>query len=147
MDGISELAKLFKDRDNKEYLGPQIGTVVSPLPDIKVRMGDKILLTRRHLLIAAHLVSIESAGYQQDEDSLVLQGDMPGSDADAGNSIGTIKFHDGTPGGDTRTVMDINITRGAFLKAFFELKPGDEVILVPTPDAQRYFLIDKVVRP
>jgi hypothetical protein len=147
VDGIVELAKLFKERDNRPYLGPQVGIVVSPLPDIKVRLGDKILLTKDHLIIASHLVSIESKGYQQETNSIVFQGDIPGADDDASNNIGTIKFYDGTPAGETKTVMEININRGTFLKAFFELKPGDEVILIPSADGQTYFLVDKAVRP
>lgn len=86
MDGITELAKLLKERENRDYLGPQIGTVVNPLPNIKIRMGEKILLTSSHLIIASRLTEIE-------------------------------------------------------------LQSGDEVILIPSTDGQRYCAIDKVVSP
>lgn len=86
MDGISELAMLFRERDNKEYMGPLVGTVVSPLPNIKIRIVEKILLTGRHLIIASKLTEME-------------------------------------------------------------LQPGDEVILIPTTGSQRYYAIDKAVRP
>lgn len=56
MDGISELASLFKDRENKVYLGPQTGRVISPLPDIRIALGDKIVLSKEHLIISSHML-------------------------------------------------------------------------------------------
>ncbi|WP_427340655.1 DUF2577 family protein [Caloranaerobacter sp. DY30410] len=55
MDGISELAKMFKERENKPYMGPRVGQVISPLPEIKVKLGDKILLDKQRLIIASHI--------------------------------------------------------------------------------------------
>lgn len=57
MDGIAELAKLFKERENKQYGGPQLGKVVTVPPDIKISLGDKIILTKKHLIIADHVVA------------------------------------------------------------------------------------------
>lgn len=52
MDGISELAKLFKERENKPTMGIQIGKVLSPLPDIKIGFGDRIILDKDNLIIS-----------------------------------------------------------------------------------------------
>jgi len=144
-NGINQLAKLFKERENKPYLGPQIGKVLTSPPDIKVSLGNSIILEKDRLRIAAHLISQESVGYQTEENSIVLSGDMPGADDDTNNKIGTIKFYDGTPSGKTETIMEININKGTKYEAFYKLLPGDEVILIPSTDEQIYFLVDKVV--
>ncbi|MDN4093580.1 DUF2577 family protein [Brevibacillus agri] len=49
--GIIEFAKLFKERDNKDFLGVQIGTVVEPLPEIQISiLGGKVLLNKKKLI-------------------------------------------------------------------------------------------------
>ena len=48
MDGIGELAQLFKDRENGSAYAPIIGRVVD-LPDIKIRVNERILLSARQL--------------------------------------------------------------------------------------------------
>ena len=90
MNGISELAKMFKDRDNVHYLGPQIGKVINPLPAIKVSLGNQIILEKDNLLIAGHV-------YQH--------------------------YH--------------------YIDPDRYLNAGDEVILIPTTDQQKYYLMNR----
>lgn len=52
MDGISELAKLFKERENKPIMGIQIGKVLSPFPNVKIGLGDRIILDKENLVIS-----------------------------------------------------------------------------------------------
>lgn len=59
MDGIIELAKLFKERENPSVIGLQIGKVISVNP-IKIALGDKIILDADDLVIS------ESAYYKYD---------------------------------------------------------------------------------
>jgi len=155
MDGVARLASLFKERENQPYLGPQIGMVVNPLPDIKIKLNDRITLDKEDLIIAEHLVFTDAVFYEVKSDKTVkLTGDLPGSNDDLDTKIGELTFYDGTKPGDERTIMDINITEGTgiehsgeYLHQDFVLKPGDEVILIPSTDEQRYFVIDKAVRP
>ena len=44
MDGYTELAKLFKDRENNSEYSPIIGTIIS-LPELKIKCGTRIELT------------------------------------------------------------------------------------------------------
>lgn len=44
MDGITELAKRIKDRDNPTAYSPMFGTITE-LPELKIQMGSKIILT------------------------------------------------------------------------------------------------------
>lgn len=44
MNGIVEMAKLFRERDNNNEQSVFIGTVIS-LPDLKIQITDKIILT------------------------------------------------------------------------------------------------------
>ena len=48
MNGITELAKILKDRENKADYAPLFGTIIE-LPNIKIRLGDKVILTEAHL--------------------------------------------------------------------------------------------------
>lgn len=118
------MAKMFKERENAPYLGPQIGTVVSASP-LKVSLGDTIVLDTNHLLVAAHVLS----NYER-EMEIPITANLSGNTT-TNNShnhyyqsfgiAGPVKFTD-------------------------TLEVGDEVILVPSTDEQTYFVIDKVVR-
>lgn len=44
MNGITQLAKLFKERENANGYSPMIGRIIG-LPDLKIRLGDKVILT------------------------------------------------------------------------------------------------------
>lgn len=48
MNGITELAKLFKTRENPAGYAPVFGTIIQ-LPDTKIRVNDKIILTEEYL--------------------------------------------------------------------------------------------------
>lgn len=121
--------------------------MVSPLPDITVKLGDKIILNKQHLVIAAHLLSTESAGYGSEDKSAVICGDLPGQDSNPDTVIGSVKFYDGTESPPAQQILEINISKGTKIEEQFKLNPGDEVILIPSANAQMYFVIDKVVRP
>lgn len=128
MDGIVELAMLFKERDNVAYMGPQVGKVVSPPPDIKVSLGKEILLNKEHLLMAAHVL----AGYERAIE-IPLTNDIEGETE--------LKFV-GQPMEHSHDQKSIGV-KGK-MKYTNTLQIGDEVILIPTTDCQRYFLIDKL---
>lgn len=114
MNGVVELAKLFKARENVVNSGVQLGRVVSPLPDIKVALGDKILLTKEHLIFGAHMLR----SYKR---NCSITGSMAFSDVNAAFSAeGEIEFTDA-------------------------LKAGDRVIIIPTKDEQKYYVLDKAV--
>lgn len=51
MDGITELAKLFKERENANFMGMQVGRVININP-LKISLGDKIILDVDDLIIA-----------------------------------------------------------------------------------------------
>lgn len=141
MDGISELAKMFKERENKPYMGPQIGEVISPPPNIQVRLGGKIILTKDNLVIAAHVLNNYTRQFS-------IEGNISFSDSDCGT---TDSVNDGgyEANSHSHTIETLNIdttfnSNGTM--AFTDtLKQGDKVILIPSTDEQIYFLIDKAV--
>ena len=133
MDGITEFAKLFKERDNILYQGPQTGIVLSPPPEIQISIGDQIVLKKNHLIIAAHVL-----GDYQRENEIVgtienegLSGSLTLNDMSQSLSAGTESGSTTVKG--TITYKDT-------------LKTGEEVILIPSTDNQLYFLVDKAVR-
>jgi hypothetical protein len=114
MNGINELAKMFKDRNNKPYLGPITGTIISAPPEIKISCFDgAVILTKSKVIIAASVLE----GYER---KISISG-ASAAPSPVSTMDGTLTFTD-------------------------TLKPGDEVILVPTTDEQTYFLMDKAVR-
>ena len=48
MSSITELAKLFKERENQAGYLPVLGTIIE-LPDTKIRVNEKIILTEEYL--------------------------------------------------------------------------------------------------
>ncbi|WDV47128.1 DUF2577 domain-containing protein [Clostridiaceae bacterium M8S5] len=119
MEGISEFAKLFKERDNKPYLGPQLGTVQSKFPDIKISLGDNVLLTKKNLYFSSHITKHFEREFEIEAKEVKFEQEMPS--ITKYQSKGKIKYKD-------------------------VLKKGDKVILIPTTDEQKYYVIDKVVK-
>ena len=60
MNGITELAKLLKERENQNDYSPVFGTIIE-LPDTKIRVNEKILLTEEYL--------VSCAAYKQQDDA------------------------------------------------------------------------------
>ena len=61
MNGISELAKLFKDRENSDRYTPMFGTVID-LPDTKIRINEKVILDDTHIRSCVSLKETDANG-------------------------------------------------------------------------------------
>lgn len=61
ISGITELAKLFKERENTSSYSPVIGKVIE-LPNIKIRVGDKVILTAAYLKSCVDLTETDENG-------------------------------------------------------------------------------------
>lgn len=48
MNGITELAKLFKERNNDTGYSPMFGRIIE-LPQTKIRINEKVILNDSHL--------------------------------------------------------------------------------------------------
>ena len=48
MDGITELAKLLKERENESGYSPVFGTIIE-LPNTKIHISDKIILNDSYI--------------------------------------------------------------------------------------------------
>lgn len=55
MDGLTELAKMFKSRENKNVSWITTGTVVEPLPNIVIKLNDQIALRKENLIVSEHI--------------------------------------------------------------------------------------------
>lgn len=140
MDGISELAKLFRERENKPYLGPHIGRVISPPPDIQIALGDRIILTKENLLIASHILKDYEREFSVEGQLQFSQGN-PGETSNS--SVGDHGTHSHMV---TNLNIDTSYQSAGKIKWTDSLKSEDEVILIPTTNEQQYFVIDKVVK-
>ena len=54
MNGITELAKLLKERENSDGYSPVFGTVIE-LPNTKILISDKVILTDKHITLCINL--------------------------------------------------------------------------------------------
>ena len=137
MDGIVELASLFKERDNQTFMGIQLAKVIKPLPDIQLQIGKDILLEKDDLYISQHLLE----GYKR---NVKIVGNI-----DIGN-VQTTSVNDGGENASSHShevsikAKSTTITGEQTNEAY--LKAGDYVIIIPTQDEQTYFVIDKGVR-
>lgn len=116
-------------------MGPQVGEVISPPPNIQVKLGEKIILTKDNLVIAAHVL------YEYSRE-ININGNI--STTDESGSI-TLKLS--TP--QTYTVVtgkeNAKTTITGTMTYTDTLKKGDKVILIPATNEQLYFLVDKAV--
>lgn len=53
---LVELAKMFRDRDNKTSETFVVGKVISSYPNLKINDGDEIILSKNNLIVAGHLL-------------------------------------------------------------------------------------------
>ena len=54
MNGITELAKLFKERNNEVGYSPMFGRIIE-LPQTKIRINEKVILNDNHLVCLFNL--------------------------------------------------------------------------------------------
>lgn len=54
MNGITELAKLLKERENGTGYSPMFGTIIE-LPQVKIRFNEKVILNNSHLKCCVNL--------------------------------------------------------------------------------------------
>ena len=62
MNGITELAKLFKERNNEAGYSPMFGRIIE-LPQTKIRINEKVILNDSHLVC---LFSLKEQNYEGD---------------------------------------------------------------------------------
>lgn len=119
------IAKMMKERDNKAGVGPCIGTVVSAEPLSISILNGEATLQAEHLYITHGAMK---KGYKME-----LQ---------AKGEIGDIAITE-LP---VKPLIELNVTSKdkTSLTLFFELKAGDEVLLIPAEGEQVFFIVDKV---
>jgi hypothetical protein len=61
ISGIIELARLLKERENSNGYSPMIGKIIE-LPDLKIRLGDKVILTSAHIKTCVSLNTVDEFG-------------------------------------------------------------------------------------
>ena len=61
MNGITELAKLLKDRENPSGYAPLFGEIRS-LPTVRIAVWERILLSARHLVSTVDLSRTDERG-------------------------------------------------------------------------------------
>lgn len=90
MDNIYRLAKLFKERENNEWMGLQIGTVVS-LDPLSIQIGKKMLLQSRHLYVAESLLPhVRKMRYQTYNGERTADVDLLAGYLQVGNQVALI---------------------------------------------------------
>lgn len=147
------IAKELKSRDNPDLIGACIGTVISPLPNLKISiLNGAVILNSEQLYITAglkeKLFKTEVRGYKSGDIAIrpltyavnkeVMDDDnFPKSREKIIAETGENKLYEIT----NLELFDKNNIK---IKLWFELKKGDEVLILPTVSEQQFFVIDKV---
>ncbi|MSU03209.1 DUF2577 family protein [Tissierella pigra] len=119
------LAQMFKERENKINIGPCVGKIVGVKP-LKVSILDgQVILQEGHLYICQSLAKREY--------KLELN-----ADGDIGDIAITSK--------PSNPLISFNISEKEKTKLtlYFELKQGDEVLIIPAENQQVFFIVDKI---
>ncbi len=120
MDNITRMAKLFKERENKEHMGIQIGIVTSTDP-LSITIGNKIILNLEHIYISWDLLEHE----RQMEAKSEVEVDFTVEGTRINETYESLC--------ETATIYSC-------------LNTGDLVALMPTADQQKFILLNKVVK-
>lgn len=129
------IAKLFKKRDNPVVMGPLIGTVIQDTPVIKISVfSGQVILEEQHLYINECLLSNHKR-------QMITNGLMDLNDAICGQ---TNYQTDHSHVIDTLEVTEGNFSSEGEIILTDTLKMGDEVLLLPTNNHQKFFIICKV---
>lgn len=158
-NAISRLAKMLKDRENPNILGVLIGVVEAGFPDIKIRIQDNFVLEKDDIIFSAHVLE----NYERDFEfsgTMDLSKSTSGTPLDNAGTIGNVVDVSATglpvtPVVHTHTlpvrlINGINIDGGSYsgtgtIKWTDTLVVGDEVILIPSMNNKRFYLVDKGV--
>ncbi|WLR52470.1 DUF2577 domain-containing protein [Bacillus tianshenii] len=141
-DSITEFAKMFKERDNPVPSGIQIGEVLAPFPEIKIKLNEKVVLGKEELVFSESLLNT----YKREVD---IKGQIQLSDTDSGT---TDSVNDGGQGASSHShtirTLDVDTAYTAKAELLFTdtLVAGDSVIIFPAADEQTYYVMDKAVR-
>jgi len=134
-DGLTALASLFKDRDNKTPPSATTGIVIAPPPEPQIRLNDVVILYKENLIFAAGML----VDYVREAD---VEGAIKFTDTDAGTTTNVSSHSHGIE------TLNVDTTYEAKVKVTWKdtIVPGDEVILIPVIDGQLYYVLDKAVR-
>ncbi len=127
------MAKELKIRQNPKMLGPIIGKIISPPPNLKISILEgQVFITKCYVLdsLLSNYTRIASIPLQQASGT----GDTNSVD-DGGDNA--------SPHSHTVSLNSLQLNKISF--TFNDtLKTGDEVLLIPTPDNQVFFLVGRI---
>nr|DAD95053.1 MAG TPA: Protein of unknown function (DUF2577) [Siphoviridae sp. ctVqj4] len=132
-DWATQLAREFRSRDNPNTIGPIIGTIVSPPPDLNISILEgQVFITKCYVL-----------DYVLNDYTRTIS--IPTTTA-----MGTGVTNAVNDGGDHATAHSHSVLLQSIALSLVQvvfndtLKVGDQVLLIPTGDNQVYFLVGKV---
>lgn len=132
---INDLASLFRKLENPEWIGAVTGEVLSPPPGLVVKLYNGIEVKANKIVVCEE----KRAGYIRE---FSLEGkiteytmDNTTSTEIASNHSHAVKSLAGR--GNYKATGKIEWTD--------ELKKGDKVLMLPTNEHEKFYLVDKVV--
>lgn len=132
-DGLTELAMMLRDRDNAPTASITTGIVITPPPEVQIRLNEVVVLDKENLVFAAHMLK----DYEREAD--YTGGNIIFSDSNSGTTE--------SGGGIVSLNVDTSYeAKHVKIKMIDTIKEGDEVIMMPVADGQTYFVLDKAVR-
>ena len=164
MENNSGLVEIFRALKNPDKFGLIIGEITADLPEIKIDIGNGIILDKDDLLFSAGILKDYAREYSIDSTDAQLKGsklNSYGTDyslagapifTDSNGTLGTIPITAmptlATSWSTTATNFDMDsndFKSTGTITLTDEIKKGDKVVLMATETNQLFYVMDKVV--
>jgi len=135
-----ELANLFKNLKNPNYLGAVVGEVIETFPNLRIAIADKIIVEKEQIFVSQHLMK----DYEREFE---IDGKISFDTKTELEKAGVTGQATENPVGHEHNIKirSLDFTSRGKLKFTDTILKGDMVLLIATMDNQNFFLIDKGV--
>jgi len=135
-----ELANLFKNLKNPNYLGAVVGEVVETFPNLRIAIADKIIVEKEQIFVSQHLMK----DYEREFE---IDGKISFDAKTELEKAGVTGQATENPVGHQHNIKisSLDFSSKGKLKFTDTILKGDMVLLIATMDNQNFFLIDKGV--
>lgn len=132
-----DLVKEIQARNNPVFIGMVTGKVISPFPDIEIQINDKIVIDKTYIERVAEKLLPHKRRFNlitSYTDPKVVGSLQLKSENDPTESIVKLTLETKEDGTSTCEIEFVDT-----------IQAGDEVILMPLQDQQKFYLLDKAV--
>lgn len=133
-----ELANIFKNLKNPNYLGAVVGEVIETFPNLRIAIDDKIIIEKEQIYVSQHLMK----DYEREFE---IEGKINLESKTELEKAGVTGQATENPTGHQHNLKISNTDFSSKGKVKFTdtIIKGDMVLLIASMDNQTFFLLDK----